>query len=86
MLYTKEVESAKIENALHLSDLQVIRIKSAITKAYDQEWHKEGPNIDQINAVVAPYITTPEEAFYAATVILTDVFGSIMSFDKINKA
>lgn len=75
MTYRKEVND--LERALALDKSQVTRLKSAIKKAYDQEWHPLGPNIDQINAVVAPYIKTQEEAFYVATVILTDVFGSM---------
>jgi hypothetical protein len=63
---------------------QVIRLKGAIKKAYDQEWHKEGPNVDQINAFVAPYIKTPEEAFYVATVIVSDVMGAMNELIKTN--
>lgn len=74
MEYRKELND--FENALALDKSQVIRLKNAIKKAYDQNWHTAGPNVDQINAFVAPYIKTQEEAFYAATVILTDIFGS----------
>lgn len=77
MKYRKEHPSQEVEQALGLDKSQITRLQNAIKKAYDQEWHKDGPNIDQINAVVAPYIKTQEEAFYAATVILTDVFGAM---------
>jgi hypothetical protein len=82
MNYKKEIKSKDFALALSLEKYQVTRIKNAIQKAYDQQWHNDGPNIDQINAIVAPYIKTQEEAFYAATVILTDVFGAMMSLPK----
>lgn len=75
MEYRKELND--FEKALSLDKGQVTRLKSAIQKAYDQNWHPDGPNVDQINAFVAPYIESQEEAFYVATVILTDVFGSM---------
>jgi hypothetical protein len=76
MNYRKELND--FEKALSLDKSQVTRLKNAISKAYDQEWHREGPNVDQINAFVAPYIKTQEEAFYCASVILTDVFGPMI--------
>jgi hypothetical protein len=82
MKYRKEVNNFEI--ALALDRSQVIRLKGAIKKAYDQEWHKEGPNVDQINAFVAPYIKTPEEAFYVATVIVSDVMGAMNELIKTN--
>jgi hypothetical protein len=78
MKYRKEIQSKDFARALDLDKSQVTRLKNAIQKAYDQEWHPEGPNIDQINFIVAPYIKTQEEAFYAATVIFSDVFGALM--------
>lgn len=75
MKYTKEIND--FEKALSLNKDQVTRIKNAIAKAYNQEWHQDGPNIDQINAIVAPYIKTQEEAFYAATVLVSDVLNAI---------
>lgn len=75
MKYTKEHPSQEIEKALGLDASQLKRLQNAIKKSYDQEWHKEGPNVDQMYAVVAPYIKSQEEAFYVANVILTDVFG-----------
>jgi hypothetical protein len=78
MRYTKEVQSKEFGDALGLDKHQVTRLKNAIAKAYDREWHPSGPNIDQINAFIAPYITTQEEAFYVATTILSDVFGAMM--------
>lgn len=78
MKYIKDIQSKDFAKALSLTNDQVIRIKNAIAKAYNQEWDHEGPNIDQINAIVAPYIKTQEEAFYAATVIFSDVFGALM--------
>lgn len=78
MKYIKEIPGNDFEKALSLTLDQAIKIRSAIEKAYAQEWHIEGPNIDQINAIVAPVLETPEEAFYAATVIISDVYGAIM--------
>ena len=75
MKYTKEIND--FEKALNLDGSQLRRLKGAIEKAYNQEWHPEGPNIDQMNAIVAPYIKTQEEAFYVATVMVTDVLGRI---------
>jgi hypothetical protein len=82
MKYIKEHPSQEVDRALGLEKHQVTRLKGAIEKAYDQEWHPEGPNIDQMYAVVAPYIKTQEEAFYVATVILTDVFGAITQVNQ----
>lgn len=75
MKYTKELND--FEKALSLESNQAERLRTVIMEAYDQTWHKDGPNVDQIYASVAPHIHTPEEAFYAASVILTDVFGAI---------
>lgn len=77
MKYQKEINSKEFGEALSLDKAQIKRIKGAIEKAYLQEWHPDGPNIDQINFIVAPYIKTQEEAFYAATIILSDVFGAM---------
>jgi len=82
MKYIKEIKSQKFEEALGLDKSQVKRLKNAISKAYDQNWHLTGPNVDQINAFVAPYIKTQEEAFYAAQVILSDVYGSVIERNK----
>lgn len=76
MKYT--VEAGEFEKALHLDKAQETRLKNAIKKSYDQNWHKDGPNIDQIYFAMAPYIKTPEEAFYVATVIVSDVMGTMM--------
>lgn len=75
MNYKKEVND--FEKALSLDKVQVKRLKGAIEKAYNQHWHKDGPNVDQINSFVAPYIHTQEEAFYTAQVILSDLFGAM---------
>jgi hypothetical protein len=75
MNYKKEVND--FEKALSLDKGQALRLKSAIAKAYDQAWHKDGPNVDQINAFVAPHIESQEEAFFVATVIMSDVFGAM---------
>lgn len=76
MEYKKEV--GDFEKALGLDKAQITRVKNAIKKAYDQEWSHLGPNVDQINSKVAPYLKTPEEAFYAGVVITSDVMGTMM--------
>lgn len=82
MIYIKEIPTQRLEDALVISEKRVEEIKQLIGSAYNQSWHKDGPNIDQINAFIAPAIRTPEEAFYAATVILTDVFGAYSEVSK----
>lgn len=77
MKYKQGIASMEIEKALCLEKSQVVRIKNAIAKAYDNVPDNNGVNIDGINAIVAPYIKTPEEAFYTATVIITDVWGAM---------
>lgn len=72
MKYKKELNN--FEKACGLEKSQVERIKNVIQQAYDAHWNGEG-NVDLINAFVAPHLHTPEEAFWAAQVILTDVFG-----------
>lgn len=75
MIYKKEINN--FEKALELDKGTVARLKSVIEKAYNQSWHKDGPNVDQINAFVAPHIESQEEAFYCATVIVSDVLSAI---------
>lgn len=81
MIYKKEVNN--FEKALSLDKSQVARLKIAIEKAYNQNWHKDGPNVDQINAFVAPHIKTQEEAFYVAVVVLTDLYGTVQPFNQM---
>lgn len=80
MEYTKEVNN--FEKALSLTDAQVNRLKRVIASAYDQNWHRDGPNIDQMNAAVAPHILTQEEAFYVATVMVSDVLGQLIQSNR----
>lgn len=70
-------ETNDFEKALYIDKQAEKRLKDAIKKAYSQNWHAEGANIDQINAFMAPYIRSQEEAFYVATIIVTDVVGAI---------
>ena len=79
MKYTKELKSQDFAEALGLDKAQVKRLTDALEKAYDQNWHPDGPNVDQINAFVAPYIKTQEEAYWVATTIITDIHGAMMS-------
>lgn len=74
MNYKKEVND--VEKAFSLDKSQIKRLHDAIKKAYDQNWHKDGPNIDQIIAFVAPYIKSQEEAFYCAITISSEVFNA----------
>ncbi len=84
MKYTKELKSQDFAEALGLDKAQVKRLTDACQKAYNQHWHPAGPNIDQINAVVAPYIKTQEEAFWVAMTISSDMFGALMSMATKN--
>lgn len=45
MKYIKEIPGNDFEKALSLTPDQVIKIRSAIEKAYAQEWHIEGPKL-----------------------------------------
>jgi hypothetical protein len=85
MIYIKEIPSQKFEDALALSDERAKKIRDCIAASYHQSWHKDGPNTDQINAFVAPELRTPEEAFYAATIIASDVFGAMIEAKKKKK-
>jgi hypothetical protein len=78
MKYRKDLPSQSIEQALGLEKTQIERLKNAILKAYDNVPVSNGWNVDNINALVAPYIKTTEEAFYAASVILTDLMGVML--------
>lgn len=78
MNYKANIPSEDISQALSLTEKQVKTLKTAIENAYVQQWHESGPNVDQIYAFVAPYINSPEEAFYVASVVLTDVLGAII--------
>jgi hypothetical protein len=75
MNYKKELND--FESALSLTDMQVEKIKTAIETAYKAKWHKDGPNVDQLYALIAPFIETPEEGFYAASTILSDIFAAM---------
>jgi hypothetical protein len=80
MNYKKEVND--FEKALSIDNGQAKRLKGIIEQAYNQSWHVDGPNVDQINAFVAPHIQTQEEAFYVATIIISDVFGALQALKK----
>ena len=77
MIYHKEQND--FAKACNINHLQLAFLKEKLAKAYDQHWHPDGPNVDQINAFIAPAINTPEEAFFVAQVIMTDVFGTMLS-------
>lgn len=79
MKYIKEAND--FEQALSIDKDRELKIKNAIQDAYNQEWHKLGPNVDQIYALVAPFIETPEEGFYAASIILSDIFGAMQEMN-----
>jgi hypothetical protein len=85
MIYIKEIPSQNIEDALALNSDRADKIRLCIGLAYQSSWHKEGPNVDQINAFVAPELRTAEEAFYACSVIMTDVFGAMLDGKKKKK-
>lgn len=77
MKYRQNIPSQDFEQALYLDKNQVTKIKKAIQKAYDSIPERDF-NIDEVNAFVAPYIKTPEEAFFAATTIMSDILGAAM--------
>ncbi len=79
------VEVSNFEKALNIDKSQETRLKNAIKKSYDQHWHESGPNIDQIYFALAPYIKTSEEAFYVATIVVSDVIGTMMELGKTFK-
>lgn len=70
-----------LEKALGLSGGQVTRIKQAIAIAYHSLPDKDF-SIDEVNDIVAPHLLTPEEAFYAASTIITDVIGTFQNSKK----
>lgn len=83
MKYRKNLPTRYFAKALYLEKSQVKRLHDAIKKAYDEVYnHPLGPNIDNINALVAPYIKTQEESFYAAQIILSDVVGAMQESGK----
>lgn len=82
MIYIKEIPSQRIEDALVLDEQRAARIKQVIDSAYHQYWPGAGPNIDQINAFVAHELHTPEEAFYAAVTIISDVVNAMNESKK----
>lgn len=62
---------------MSLDKSQVKRLNDAIGKSYEQSFHKDGANNDQICAFVAPYIKTQEESFYVATIIMSNYFHAM---------
>lgn len=79
MRYNKSLDN--FPNALGLSSQQVKRLRAVIekAKANDLACNVRTPDIDHINAFVAPYIDTPEEGFYAGLVIMVDVLSALTS-------
>lgn len=70
MIYIKN--KPPFENALCLTAKKSEEIKEAIMKAYNS-LPEDDFSIDEINALVAPILRTPEEAFYAASIIMTEI-------------
>lgn len=68
MKYRKDEPSQDFAKALYLEKSQVSRIDNAIQKACDSIRGSDF-SMDELNAFVAPYIKTQEEAYYAATMI-----------------
>ncbi len=63
----------------HQTALQLL-----VHKAYDQlrDSPAEDISIDDINAIIAPAIETPEEAFFVCSMILSDIFEGLMNQKK----
>lgn len=78
MYYKKNLKEQDFPRALGLEKSQVKRIDDAIAKAYKEVDTTHGWNVDNINAIVAPYIKSQEEAYYACTTILMQLFAVMM--------
>ncbi len=82
MKYKENDPSQDVTKALGLDKRQVARIDGQIAHAYSICDNR----IDSINALVAPYLKTPEEAFYAGQRIIGDILGIMLeknlSFEK----
>jgi len=81
MYYKKKVND--FPKALGLSKDQINRLDNAIAKAYEQDFHKNEANPDQVNAFVAPYIKSQEEAFYVATTLMMQIMQAYQSLGKL---
>lgn len=70
MIYIKH--SRDFAMSLMLTPDDERRLKSIIAKAYHSIPDRDF-SIDEVNALVAPEIGTPEEAYYVAQTIISDI-------------
>jgi len=70
MIYIKH--SRDFAMSLMLTPDDERRLKSIIAKAYHSIPDRDF-SIDEVNALVAPEIRTPEEAYYVAQTIISDI-------------
>lgn len=84
MRYTENHPQQDLALALHLDKAQKTRIDNAITKAYGLvRAEPDGTvSVDNIIALVAPYINTAEEGFYAATTVISAVQSVLDGWGK----
>ena len=85
MKYIKNIPSKNFEEALCLVPAQVEKIDNAIAAAYVLGDDTQMYTIDNIVSRVAPQIETPEEAFYAASMIHMDMFKAMLKAGVANE-
>lgn len=78
MNYTPNApDGTPLEINLGLSQDQVKKVQQSVQKAYDELYANGKPDFSthEVFGMIAPVLETPEEAFYAATVVWTDLIG-----------
>ncbi len=79
MKYRSNQKKDDFAKALYLSKETQKRLLNAIQKVFDtlhQDSRKKDVSVDEINELIAPYIKTPEEAFFCAQTIMISVFNA----------
>lgn len=86
MKYISKEKSHQIDKALGLTEKEVERLRGVISDAYKSAGSQTQPlTVDELNAYCAPHINTPEEAYFVASVILSDVFGTMIHVLRQNQ-
>lgn len=84
MKYIKNIPTQNLADALMIPSARVKAIDKLINKAVENA--PSMMNADDVNAEIAPHINTPEEAFYAASIIVAYcAMGHIQSQSFIKK-
>lgn len=75
MKYTVNHPKQDFARALHLDTKAEKRLRSAISKAYNNAPADAKGNVsfDDFIGIVAPYIHTPEESFFAAITMFSEI-------------